>query len=413
MHTNGTNGTNTVPPPPAWPPQPPAAGSLAAPVSRLIQQLKESPESLRDPAVQEQLRRLGNSRLDRYLLTLQMEQAGVHAPRELWHILDQAEPQVGPRLSFAEAKALAEDEGDERLVQDLLVLRGFSILGADAKAGKSTLAKNLMAAVLKGTPWLGRQVMQGPVLYFLLEESMSEVIADLEALGVRESDAIEFRRGQIAVAQATETLRSDIEATGAILAVIDPLADILGVDSVNDYRVVNRALKELLHVARDTGCHLMAVHHNTKSAASHDAKSFLGSAAIGAATDANLVLQKDKYDVRYLKVTTRYRRDLDIPRTVLDYDPLTGRVALGNEAEEPPTPQQIRRKKLQRCLLAVLADEEPLSTTVLDARVKEREPAHQGYIQEAREELLTNGVLIKEKLDRKYLWARAGSKTAW
>ncbi len=410
MHTNGTNGKTA--PPPAWPPQPPAAGSLAAPVSPLIARLKSSPESLRDPAVQEQLRRLGNSRLDRYLLTLQMEQAGVHAPRELWHIIDQDEPQVGPRLSFAEAKALAEDEGDERLVQDLLVLRGFSILGADAKAGKSTLAKNLMAAVLRGQPWLGRQVMQGPVLYFMMEESLAEVIADLEALGVRESDPIEFRRGQIAVAKATETLRGDIEATGAILAVIDPLADILGVESVNDYRVVNRALKELLHVARDTGCHLMAVHHNTKSAASHDAKSFLGSAAIGAATDANLVLQKDRYDVRYLKVATRYRRDVDIPRTVLDYDPLTGRVTLGNEADEPLDPKQAKIRKFRRCFLAMLADEEPLSTTDLDARVKAREPAYQGFIQSIRQGLHADGILIKQRADGKYLWSRAGSEYA-
>jgi hypothetical protein len=197
-------------------------------VTRLIECLKQDPTVLRDPDIQDQLRALGTGRLDRYLLTQQLERAGLSAPGALWHILDTSEHTVTPRLTFAQAKELADDEGDDRLVEALLVRRGFSILGADAKAGKSTLAKNLMAAVLKGQPWLGRQVMQGAVLYYLLEEAMSEVVADLESLGVEEHDPIHFRRGHIAVEHFTPTLKADIDATGAILAVIDPLVDILG-----------------------------------------------------------------------------------------------------------------------------------------------------------------------------------------
>jgi len=140
------------------------------PVLQLIQHLKNDPSLLRNPDIQEQLRLRGKSRLDRYLLTQQMERAGLSAPRELWHILDTSEHTITPRLTFSEAKQFADDEGDARLVEDLLVLRGFSILGADAKVGKSTLVKNLMWAVLKGESWLGRQVMQGAVLFYLLEQ---------------------------------------------------------------------------------------------------------------------------------------------------------------------------------------------------------------------------------------------------
>jgi hypothetical protein len=374
-------------------------------VSRLIERLKQNPTVLRDPDIQDQLRSLGTGRLDRYLLTQQMERAGLSAPGTLWHILDTSEHTVTPRLTFAQAKQLADDEGEDRLVEALLVRRGFSILGADAKAGKSTLAKNLMAAVLKGQPWLGRQVMQGAVLYYLLEESLSEIIADLESLGVEEHDPIHFRRGHIAVEHFTPTLKADIEASGAILAVIDPLVDILGVENVNDYRLVNRALKALVHVARDTGCHVMAIHHNTKSANSHDAKNFLGSAAMGAATDANFVLQKDRHDTRFLTCTTRYRRDIDMVKTVLDYDPHTGRIALGQEASEYEDHPVTREEALRQRFLAVLAEHGRLSTTQLDTQVKASTPAHQTVIQEVREGLLAEGVVRKEKLGRMYVWS--------
>jgi hypothetical protein len=373
-------------------------------VSQLIARLKDDPSILRQADIQEQLRSLGKSRLDRYLLTQQMERAGLNYPRELWHILDTSEETITPRLTFTEAKQLAEHEGDERLVDNLLVLRGFSILGADAKAGKSTLAKNLMASVLKGEPWLGRDVMSGSVLYYLLEESMSEVIADMEALGVDEDDSIHFRRGKIAVEHFVETLKGDIEATGAILAVIDPLVDILGVENVNDYRLVNRALKELVHAARDTGCHVMAIHHNTKGGNSHSAKDFLGSAAIGAATDANFILQKDRYGTRFISCTTRYRRDVDIPRTVLDYDPISGRVTLGLEANEHEDSKLTKEEALRQSFLTVLGEYERLSTTELDAKVKKSVSAHQTVVQEVREELLAEGVITKEKVGNTYFW---------
>jgi hypothetical protein len=112
--------------------------------------------------------------------------------------------------------------------------------------------------------------------------------------------------------------------------------------------LINRALKELVHVARDTDCHMMAIHHNTKSGNSHSAKDFLGSAAIGAATDANFVLQKDRYGMRFISCTTRYRRDVDIPRTVLDYNPLTGKVALGLEVVEEKDNQLTKEEALRQ-----------------------------------------------------------------
>jgi hypothetical protein len=377
-------------------------------VAQLVEHIKQQPALLRHPEVQAQLRQLGKSRLDRYLLTQQLEQAGFNHLRSLWQILDTAAPRISPRLSFAEAKQRTTDEGTDRLVERLMILRGFSILGADAKAGKSTLVRNLIWAVVKGASWLDRLVQQGPVLYYLLEESLAEVTADLEALGVEEHDPITFRRGKLAVDHFGDVLQEDIATTGAILAVIDPLGDMLDAPNFNDYRLVNRALKQLVHVARETGCHILAVHHTTKASNARDAKSFLGSAAIGAATDCNIMLQKDKHDVRYVKATTRYRRDVDIPKTVLDYDPATGRVTLGQTVvahEEARRSPERKAQLLQQRVLAVLRKHETLSTTELDQLVKQHIPVHQTVVQEVREALLAAGQIQRKKAGNRYLWS--------
>ena len=122
---NATNGSHPQP----YVPDMPTDDVSVEHVTHLIERIKDDPAILRHPDVQEHLRTLGKSRLDRYLLTQQLERAGLSSPRELWHILDTSEHTVTPRLSFTEAKQLATDEGSERLVENLLVLRGFSILG--------------------------------------------------------------------------------------------------------------------------------------------------------------------------------------------------------------------------------------------------------------------------------------------
>ena len=74
-------------------------------VAELIERLKQEPALLRDPDVQEQLRTLGKGRLDRYLLTQQMERAGLSSPGTLWHILDTSEHTVTPRLTLCPSQA--------------------------------------------------------------------------------------------------------------------------------------------------------------------------------------------------------------------------------------------------------------------------------------------------------------------
>ena len=63
------------------------------------------------------------------------------------------------------------------LVDGVLPLVGFSILAARPKVGKSTLARCLAVAVVKGLPWLNRKVKQGPVMYMAMEEQRSRIAA--------------------------------------------------------------------------------------------------------------------------------------------------------------------------------------------------------------------------------------------
>jgi hypothetical protein len=89
----------------------------------------------------------------------------------------------------------------------------------------------------------------------------------------------------------------------------------------------------------------------------------------------------------------------------LDYDPITERVALGLEATEDEDSQLTKEETLRQCFLSVLDEYERLSTTELDARVKELIPAHQTVVQEVREGLLAEGVIIKNKAGKMYFWS--------
>ena len=78
---------------------------------------------------------------------------------------------------FTELKALLKEPEEDRpwLVDGLLPMAGFSIVGAKPKVGKSTLARNLALTIARGETFMDRKTAQGPVVYLALEEKRSEV----------------------------------------------------------------------------------------------------------------------------------------------------------------------------------------------------------------------------------------------
>ena len=195
---------------------------------------------------------------------------------------------------------------------------GLSILAAKPKVGKSTLARNLGMAVARGDDFLGRATSQGPVVYLALEEKRSEVQRHFATMGAV-NEPIQIHVGS-APEEALPALEVAIKETGAVLAIVDPLLRMIRLRDANDYAEVTRALEPLLMLARETGCHILCVHHAGK-ANREGGDGILGSTALFGGVDTAIIMRR-KEDRRTLESIQRYGDD--IAEMVMGFDAETG-----------------------------------------------------------------------------------------
>ena len=230
---------------------------------------------------------------------------------------------------------LAEtDTGPAWIVDQRLPAGGLGIIPGKPKAGKSTLSRVLAFHVSRGEPWLGFATMRGPVIYLALEEKRSEVRAHFEALGATSADPI-YLLCATAPDDALSRLRREAERRRPVLIIVDPLFRFVRVPAElgNDYSAMSALLEPLLTLARETGAHVLVVHHLGKGNR-EGGDAILGSTAIFAAVDTALLLKRGERG-RSLSSIQRYGDDLD--EITLDFDPVTRDITAGpppNELEE-------------------------------------------------------------------------------
>jgi hypothetical protein len=235
-------------------------------------------------------------------------------------------------FSLTSLRALLE-EPDEKvswLLADKLPAGGISVLSAKPKVGKSTLARCLALAVARGEPFLGCETTQGPVIYLALEEKRSEVRRHFVELGASGDEPIHIHCAA-APKDAMPELCKVVAELKPALVVIDPLFKFVRVADEKAYAETCQAIEPLLTLARETGAHVMLVHHNGKAERADATDAILGSTAIFGGVDAALILKRtDRY--RTLQSCQRY--GVDWPETVLEFDPITRALSLGKEKSE-------------------------------------------------------------------------------
>jgi hypothetical protein len=235
------------------------------------------------------------------------------------------------RMAFTRLSDLFNEaeENVSWLLEDTLPVGGFSATVAKPKVGKSTLARNLALKVAKGTPFLGKEVKQGPVIYLALEEKRSEVKKHFRDMGATGEEEV-YVYASSAPVDAIKQVREKAEEIRPALIIIDPLFRLTKVKDGSDYAEMTQALEPLLMLARDTEAHVMCVHHAKKSDG-QGGDSILGSTAIFGSVDTALILKKnDKY--RTIQTIQRYGTDLE--ETTLHFDPDTRTITLGKSKEE-------------------------------------------------------------------------------
>ena len=216
-------------------------------------------------------------------------------------------------------------------VDGLIPTAGLSILAGKPKIGKSTLVRQLAGCVAAGTAFLGRETLQGSVLYLALEEKKSEVSRHFRELGVLEDSPIFLHCGGIGQAENAiaeiESLISKLD--NVVLVVIDPLFHFLRVRDGNDYMSVYSAMEKLMELGRRSESAILAVHHLKKRGSDDLMDGALGSTAITAAVDTYMALTT-RGETRNL--TTRQRYGLSMEETQLVWDAQSRQMDLGQTA---------------------------------------------------------------------------------
>ncbi len=185
------------------------------------------------------------------------------------------------------------DEPDEKtswLLDGILPSSGFSTVVGKPKAGKSTWARNLSLKVARGETFMGRDVEQGGVVYLALEEKRAEVRKHFKKMGAFGDEEI-YIYASTAPEDALVQIRKVAEEKKPVLLIIDPLFRLARVKDGNDYVQVTNALEPLLSLARETGTHVLVVHHAGKGDRT-GGDSILGSTAIHGSVDTAIFIRK-------------------------------------------------------------------------------------------------------------------------
>lgn len=286
---------------------------------------------------------------NRSAFILQFKNGGIHAGchhnscsgkgwRDLRHIFEpdwedkdaSAVPTDFKLLSFRDFM----DQPDENVsycVDGLLPDGGMSLLCGKPKAGKSTLAHQLALAVARGTSFLGRPCIQGKVILLSHEGHKSRVKHHFMSLGATGDEPI-LVYCDVAPAEATKKLAGLLEQyPDTKLVIIDTAQRFLRIKDLNDYVKADSAMEPLMKIARQTGTHIVLVHHSKKGVSEDEIDSVLGSTAMSGGVDSVLLL-KEKKGARLLSSRQRYGDDL--PETTLAFDSQKRESSLGLTSEE-------------------------------------------------------------------------------
>ena len=211
------------------------------------------------------------------------------------------------------------------VLQGRLVAGSVSIVASKPKVGKSTLARNLALCIARGLPFLGWPVKRGPVLYLALEERAEDVAADFRAMGATGSEEV-----QISGAGTVLDVVTILQERQPVLLVVDPLFRLVRIQDGNSYAETYSALGPLIDVARETGTHILCLHHSSKLAKAEAIDTPIGSTALGGAVSTLISMKRT---ASYRTLQTVQRIGTDLPETVLRFDPATRLLSLGGLRE--------------------------------------------------------------------------------
>lgn len=178
----------------------------------------------------------------------------------------------GPDKSGLTLAADLRSEPVTFIVQDLLPQGMLTILSGRDKRGKTLLAQEIMRAVRRGKPFLGRfDVQQGPVAGFFLDDPEGLTVERLDILGLRDDPEVFVSTARRANLTDPAAFLSDAERTlgniHPVLVVLDALYLLVppSRDAANDQARMGPLMTRLNALAETTAAAVLVIAHDAKS----------------------------------------------------------------------------------------------------------------------------------------------------
>lgn len=204
------------------------------------------------------------------------------------------EPPAPTALRLVPLADLRHKKPPAWLISGLLTESSLAVLVSKPAGGKTFTALAMGLAIATGTPFLGREVQQGPVVYmvgeglagfyrrsqaWLAQQQLAEDPADFlvieEPVQLRNRDVVEMLQDALgALAQPPKLL------------VIDTLARSLVGGDENSARDVGEWIAGAEYITRTVGCTVLLLHHTGKA----DGANYRGSSALEGAADTMMSL---------------------------------------------------------------------------------------------------------------------------
>jgi len=183
------------------------------------------------------------------------------------------------------------------VIDKLCYSSAVSMITGGKHAGKSTLARWMAMCVVKGWPFLKREVVQGPVCYIASDDETMPARQELLRLGWNTADPLRFLASGAAGVddriKFLELLTRDIREFGALLVVLDMMFDFVDIRDELSYAGTREAVGRIQKVATDTGAHIVAIHHAPKHAQTGDAAvTALGSQGLAARVSPIILVRR-------------------------------------------------------------------------------------------------------------------------
>ena len=201
-----------------------------------------------------------------------------------------------PLIVESLADLVALDFPPQQFLVDGLIPAGqLVMLGGRGKAGKSWLVLQLIAAVDRGAPFLGRPTMPGRVLYLALEDGRRRMNQRPRIMNWQPSPRVDigfkvdnFDKG----GQGLAHIRDAIAARQYDLVVIDTLVKTLSATAdENNNTEMGAICNALADMAHDSGACILIVHHTSKGPA-ETFGNIRGASAIRNAYDVGMMLDR-------------------------------------------------------------------------------------------------------------------------